>query len=210
MKINDSFDDLDIALYHLVFIGNLIENTIRAFTNIIDKTEEVHERALYVSTFSIILIQTVSFLDEYHNFIKSPDEELNNTIKTIKKAVKPAVEQINDWKEIRDFRNHVLAHNLRDRKKMTTVFEKGLSSYDIPKNGADLLVLYNCILMIKKTFESAFRAKLQALQMAFDHSSERLKENKFNNSDDAKAVIEKITNEINTNILQLKIDAGVL
>src|SRR5437762_6843106 len=93
-------DNLDIALYHLIFLRNLIENTIKAFTNIIDKIDEDDERALYVSTFSIVLIQTVSFLDEYHNFILSTDEELNNTIKAIKKGVKPAVDQINEWKEI--------------------------------------------------------------------------------------------------------------
>jgi hypothetical protein len=210
MENNNSFNDFDIAIYHLVFIGNSIENTIDAFTNILDKVERQHERTLYASTFSIVLIQTVSFLDEYHNFIRATDEELNNTIKAIKKAVKPAVDQINEWKEIRDFRNHVLAHNLRRGKKMTTVFANGLSSYDIPKNSAELVVLQNCISMIKKTFESAFRIKLEALQSALDQNSDGLKEYKFKNSDDVKAAIDKITGQINANILQMKIDAGVL
>jgi hypothetical protein len=210
MENKHRFNDFDIALYHLVFIGNSIENTLDAFTNVLDKVEPQHERTLYASTFSIVLIQTVSFLDEYHNFIRATDEELNNTIKAIKKAVKPAVDQINEWKEIRDFRNHVLAHNLRRGKKMITVFTKGLNSYDIPKNSAELIVLQSCISMIKKTFESAFRTKLEALQSALDKSSGRLKEYKFRNSDDVKAVMDKIIGQINDNILQMKINAEAL
>lgn len=210
MKIQDNFHDLDIALYHLIFIGNSIENTVQAFGSIIDKTDEVHERALYVSTFSIVLIQTVLFLDEYHNFIRSTDTELSNTINAIKKAVKPAVNQINEWAEIKDYRNNVLAHNLRDRKKMVTVFEKGLTSYDIPQNGADLLVLCNCISMIKKTFESAFRTRLQLLRKTLAQKFQVEKESRFNNSVDANEMINRVANEINANILQLKIDAEVL
>ncbi|HET7118374.1 MAG TPA: hypothetical protein VFI29_17895 [Hanamia sp.] len=117
--------------------------------------------------------------------------------------------QINQWREIGDFRNHALAHNLRDRKKMTSVFEKGLSSYDIPKNGYDLMVLQNCISMIKKTFESAFKNKLQVFQTYLDNMQKtQQKENKFKNSDDAKAVIDRIVSQINQNILKLKMETG--
>lgn len=209
MKIHPNFDDLDISLYHLVFIGNSIENTVKAFSTVIDKTDEWHERVLYVSTFSVVIIQTVSFLDEYHNFLKSTDDELNNTINAIKKAVKPAVDQINRWKEIRDFRSNALAHNLRDRKKMITVFEKGLSSYDIPKTGNDLMVLHNCILMIKKPFESAFKKKLQIVQNYLDEVKIQQKENKFQNSDEARATINRILNKINENILKPKMDIAI-
>ncbi|HET7118375.1 MAG TPA: hypothetical protein VFI29_17900 [Hanamia sp.] len=95
MKIHEKFDELDISLYHLVFIGNSIENVVKAFSTIIDKTDESYEYALYASTFSIVIIQTVSFLNEYHNFLKSTDQELNDIIAAIKKAVKPAVDQPN-------------------------------------------------------------------------------------------------------------------
>lgn len=169
MKIHEKFDELDISLYHLVFIGNSIETVVKAFSTIIDKTDKNTENVLYVSTFSIVIIQTVSFLNEYHNFLKSNDQELNDIIAAMKKAVKPAVDQINQWKEIGDFRNNALAHNLRDKTKMITVFEKGLSSYNIPKNGNDLMVLQNCISIVKKTFESAFRNKLQAFQIYLDN-----------------------------------------
>lgn len=209
MSIYDGFDEFDVGLYHLIFIANSIENTVKAFSGIIDKADDEHEKALYVATSSIVLIQTVSFLDEYHHHIKSTDEDVNTTINAIKKAVKPAVAQINEWKEIDVFRNNVLAHNLRDRKKMISVFERGLSSYDVPKTGNELLVLYNCVSMIKKTFESAFRTKLQLFQNALDQSPQHAKESRFKSREEAMATILRITDEINANILKLKQENGV-
>lgn len=209
MKIHEKFDELDISLYHLVFIGNSIETVVKAFSTIIDKTDKNTENVLYVSTFSIVIIQTVSFLNEYHNFLKSNDQELNDIIAAMKKAVKPAVDQINQWKEIGDFRNNALAHNLRDKTKMITVFEKGLSSYNIPKNGNDLMVLQNCISIVKKTFESAFRNKLQAFQIYLDNVQKTQKGNKFKNNNDAKAVIDRIVSQVNQNILKLKLETDV-
>jgi len=204
MEIHSKFDEVDISVYHLVFIGNSINNIIEAFSKVIYKIDDLHEKVLYVSTFSIVLIQTVSFLDEYHNFLKTDNEELNNTIKVIKKTVKPATDQIKKWRDINEFRNNVLAHNLRDRKKMMTVFEKGLSSYDIPKNSNDLMVLQNCISAIKQTFESAFASRLQILQEYLDKLKIPPKENKFKNSKEAKKVAQTIYNQVNTNIAQLK------
>ncbi len=203
-NLPENFDETEIALYHLIFLGNLIENTMKAFTNIIRKVDDSDENALWVSTCSIILIQTVSFLDEFDNFIKSNDIELNNTIKAIKKAVKPALKQIKQWVELRDFRNNVLAHNLRNEKKAISVFRRGLSSYDIPKSGSDFAVLVSSVSMIKKTFESAFGEKILKVQIAIDRNEQPLKGNRFNNQTEAEDVISRITEEINANILQLK------
>ena|GEM_PF-6558547 len=200
----DQFDAADVALYHIVFIGNSIDNTIKAFAAIIDKVGLEHERALYVSTYSQVLIQTVSFLDEYHNFVKSTDPALDVAIKAIKKAVRPAVVQINEWKELEAFRNNALAHNLRDAKNKTSVFQRGLSSYDVPKTGFELSVLQNCIVMIKKTFESAFRERLRAIQDYLDRTDRPAEQVRVKDELDMRDRIERITSEINRNILELK------
>ena len=130
--LHANFDEFDIAVYHLIFLGNTIDTTIKSFATIIDKVADVDEMAIWVATCSIVLIQTVSFLEEFDNFIISKDEDLNNTVNAIKKAVKPATKQIREWKDLTNFRNAVLAHNLRDKKQMISVFERGLNSYDIP------------------------------------------------------------------------------
>jgi len=209
----EKFDSADVALYHIVFIGNSIDNTIKAFSAIIDKVDREYERALYVSTFSLVLIQTVSFLDEYHTFVRSTDPDLDAAIKAIKKAVKPAVAQINEWKELEAFRNNALAHNLRESTNKASVFQRGLSSYDVPKTGFEFEVLRNCIAMIKKTFESGFRVRLSAIQEHFDKTDRPSESVRVKDERDMRERIERITAEINRNILELKLnvsDAGSL
>jgi len=208
--LHANFDEFDIAVYHLIFLGNTIENTIKSFATIIDKVADVDERAIWVATCSIVLIQTVSFLEEFDNFIISKDESLNNTVNAIKKAVKPATQQIREWKDLTNFRNAALAHNLRDKKQMISVFECGLNSYNVPKNGGDFSVLANCISMIRKTFESPFSNKLRAIQDFLDRRRQSSFPSRFSNSDEVAKTLERIAQEINENIMQLKIAVGAL
>lgn len=203
------FDDTDIAIYHLIFLGNLIEKTIDSFSNIIGKIDDSDETVLWESTSSLIIIRTISFLDEFENFVKSSNQDLGKTIIDIKKTVKPALKQIKSWKEIREFRNNVLAHNFRFDKEAISIFSRGLESYDIPKTGADLAVLVSCVTMVKKTFESAFKQKLETIQKMIEQHSYPKKEPQFNNSVDVENRINKLTNEINENIIKIKLTTGL-
>lgn len=203
------FDDTDIAIYHLIFLGNLIENTISSFTNIIGKIDDTDEKSLYVSTNSMIIVQTISFLDEFDTFITSIDPDLDTTIKAIKKTVKPALKQIREWKDLREFRNNILAHNLRNKKNTISIFTRGMSSYDIPQTGADFAVLVSCISMVKKVFESAFGSKLKEIQAKIDQQHYPRKERRFTNSKEVEAVITTISEKVNANIIELKLEIGV-
>jgi len=202
------FDDTDIALYHLVFIGNMIERTFKAFAGIIDRVDDDTERVFYVNTSSMIIMQVNSFLDEYHQFVRSEEPEMMETISNIKKAVKPAIKLIGQWKEREDFRNQVLAHNLRG-KNDESVFERGLTSFDVPQQGADLHVLVSCIGMIREVFASTFREKLAEVQRLLD-SETRLKAARRYDRESFETAIESVRMEINENIRRLKQDQGVL
>lgn len=222
-----NFDEIDIALYHLNFIGNDIENTYNALNNVIGRVHEWHEKSLWIITTSWLLIRAVAFLDEYDNFVKLPDEEpkgieqleeteelkktreLRETLNKIKKAAKPALKQIREWKGLTDFRNHVLAHNLRDKNLGVSVLEKGFNTYDVPKSGYDLMVFYNCLQFVKKVFQSAFAEKLRNLKAFLDNRKEVAVPYRFNSFEEAKAKIDKIAQEINNNILELKKSVGV-
>jgi hypothetical protein len=202
------FDDTDIALYHLVFIGNMIERTFKAFAGIIDRVDDDTERVFYVNTSSMIIMQVNSFLDEYHQFVRSEEPEMMETISNIKKAVKRAIKLIGQWKEREDFRNQVLAHNLRG-KNDESVFERGLTSFDVPQQGADLHVLVSCIGMIREVFASTFREKLAEVQRLLD-SETRLKAARRYDRESFETAIESVRMEINENIRRLKQDQGVL
>jgi hypothetical protein len=202
------FNEIYIALYHLVFIGNMIERTFKAFAGIIGRVDEDTERVFYVNTSSMIILLANSFLDEYHRFVRSEDPEMMETTSNIKKAVKPAVKLIGQWKEREDFRNQVLAHNLRG-KNDESVFERGLTSFDVPQQGADLHVLVSCVGMIREVFASAFREKLAEVQKVLDSETGQKAARRYDR-DSFETAIESVRREINENIRRLKEDQGVL
>lgn len=117
-----------------------------------------------------------------------------------KKALQPAIEEIESWDGLREFRNHVLAHNLRNKKLKLSVFEYGLDAYNIPQFPAEIAVFQECIRMIKRTFESAFKEKLQTMQKAIDQRNGPIIENRYKTKNEANAATGRITNEINANL----------
>lgn len=197
-------DETDVSIYHLIFLGNIIETNIKALADIRGKHDDYIELPITVSICSMTIIQAVSFLDEYNNFTKSSNESLNKTIIEIKKTVKPALKKINEWSEIRKFRNNVLAHNLRYTDKSISVFSKGLSSYDVPQNGSDFEVFRHCILMIKDVFASTFKENLEKVQLAIDNAQYNKVKSRYSNFQEVEEAVEKIRREINHNILNLK------
>jgi hypothetical protein len=204
----DKLDKIDVSLYHLVFIGNTIENLFKSFNNIIGLVEERDETVIYSGIYSMILIHTNSYLEEFNNFFISDYPEMREVIISIKKAVKPAIAGLKNWKDLNEFRNSVLAHNLRGEGSIS-VFEEGIDTYDIPKGGGDLHVIFSCIQMINDVLKSAFGEKLRSIQDKFDKMERPIHKNMFSNEEEVKKEIEKIRLEINQNILELKKQVGV-
>jgi hypothetical protein len=209
-SLHANFDDFDISIYNLIFLGNTIETTIKSFASIINKVPDAQERAIWVATCSIVIIQTVSFLEEFDKQLVSNNEELNNAIALLKRALKPATKQIREWKELTQFRNAVLAHNLRDKKEEISVFDRGLDSYDIPKTGGDFSVLANCVSMIRKTFESPFMGRLKAMQDFLDRRGRNSFASRFASGEAVASTVDRLANEINANILELKLSVGAI
>jgi hypothetical protein len=159
------FTDIDISVYHLIFLANSIEKIVKGFVAIIDKIEDDDEKAIYVSSYSLVTIQTISFLDEFSEFRVPPTSALYQDILFLRKGLKPAIKALQQWKEMRDFRSNVLAHNLRNQKdNQNSVFQRGLDSYDAPKNGHDLGVLISCVSIIRQVLEQKFGDRQQQLR----------------------------------------------
>jgi hypothetical protein len=90
-----------------------------------DKTMSLDKVAIPALT-NNIFIMTCSFLDEWNgefNHIKLP--EYSDRILRVKRITKPLFKRINKWKNLRDVRNMVLAHNLR-RKDGSDIFTDGI------------------------------------------------------------------------------------
>lgn len=201
--MTSSFDATDVSLFHLIFIGNSIERTFSAFAGIIGKVPQKEEYDLFASTSSLIIIETVSFLHEYNRFLRSDDPTLHSAIVEVKRATKPALVAINQWTELEDFRNHALAHNLRNKRLNVSVFERGLTSYNVPQYGSDLHVMVSSVGMIKEVFESAFRVKITAIRHHYE-TIPIVKAPRRYTGETCAIEIEKIRLSINDNITLLK------
>lgn len=142
------------SIYHLVFFGNLIGNYEKALRDLnktdLDKIDRDSDYALYTAVFCQTLILTDSLLDEYDKFFTSTDEIQKERISRTKKIVKPAIDRIRRWTDLKNFRNNVLAHNLRIKNQhQVSVFISGKwHKYNIPSSTLDLQILFGCISQI--------------------------------------------------------------
>lgn len=50
--------------------------------------------------------------DEYERYFKSADAAAQEKINAVKRAVKPAIQEIKKWTGLKDFRNHVFIYQL--------------------------------------------------------------------------------------------------
>lgn len=105
------------SVYHLSFYGNILNELNYTIGSL---TSGFSENQIKTTSFSIqwnILIITQSLIDELNKFLfnYAPDDiSLQNRINGFKKIIDPALNEINKWKDIKEFRNNILAHNGRD------------------------------------------------------------------------------------------------
>jgi hypothetical protein len=194
-------DELDTSILHIWYLAHQIEETFHAFKHVSGKIDKKIELRLFTVTCQVMIISTCSFLDEYDNFLKSEESDV---IREIKLAVKPAMKVIRQWRNLEDFRNNVLAHNLRVRKEgNVSVFIRGISSYDVPQTASDMNVLYTCITSIKRVFESAFGARIDNAIDYFKIIFEKKYSPRYDKQS-SKQTITDLIKEINVNIKKLK------
>lgn len=119
---------------------------------------------LLISLFSMSVIDSISFLDEYQQVYGQKTENIFKDRIIITKAInKPFISKINEWKNLRDLRNHLLAHNLRVGKNGDFIFSiKGLI-YNAPRNLNDLFLLHNLISFSAQTINLEFTEELKTL-----------------------------------------------
>ena len=75
------------------------------------------------------IIDLYSFKQEYDGFFNSNDDkELNAKILKFKEENKLRINKI-DWTEIKDIRNTILAHNLRDKKTNNSIAHNNIKKF---------------------------------------------------------------------------------
>lgn len=152
------------SVYHLSFYGNILNHlnyTIHPFTS------GNSENQIKIPAFSIqwnIMIITQSIMDELNKFLfnyKTKDFDLKNRIQAFRKIIAPAVEEINKWKDMREFRNNVLAHNGRNYNGESVILSSKFNNYDIPLYHNDFLILFKLLQLITERAEEIFEEEKQ-------------------------------------------------
>ena len=103
------------------------------------------DEAITESLFFQIILKICSFIEEWDTClgVLNEDRYLNKLI-LIKKVVKPATEAFKNWKDIRKFRNEIIAHNFRKNKSNNiTLFD--INKYDIPQSAHELSVIVSIL-----------------------------------------------------------------
>lgn len=120
------------------------------------------ELNLFNSLFYMSLIDGVSYLDEYQEVFGKKTETIFNDRCIVAKAINnPFIRKINQWKDYRNLRNHLLAHNFRVGKNGNYIFNE-IIDYNAPRNFNDLLLLSNLIQLSTQTVISEFELELNS------------------------------------------------
>lgn len=106
---------------------------------------------------SQIIITSCSYLDEWVYFARLIKEEQESRIITLRKITKPVMNRINEWKDLKRFRNNIIAHNHRIKKENNSLAIFNLSrNLNCPNSFYDYKLLLGCIFITKEVLLRLF------------------------------------------------------
>ena len=97
------------SIFVLCTLQAILDEYIKCLTKEKDNSNSV----IYSIITSQIIITSCSYLDEWEELGKLTKVENEPKIITLRKTVKPAIDRINQWSDMRQFRNNIIAHNHR-------------------------------------------------------------------------------------------------
>lgn len=198
---------INISVYHIIHFTLLIDKTFKsleqlAVTRIFDnnKNEELRSTIL-INAYSQMLLFTNSLIDEYStHFIiaKAQTAEEKAKVEQTREVLKPVFRKISKWEEIKDFRNNILAHNLRIQKEghESVFISKGLSGYNIPERISDFAFLIRCIDLIRQIIIQMFKNEYEVVLNEINLRNEESKENVDLSQRDYEKEYEQLRNDI--------------
>ena len=104
------------------------------------------------------IIIACSFLDELNKELTAfnhPDYE--KQINKVKRIIKPIKKRINKWSDLRNYRNYILAHNLKEKSISLFSEKREKVTYNVPFSNSEHFLFTELILMIVKFVSSEFK-----------------------------------------------------
>lgn len=153
------------------------------------------DQAHYVTMYNAILMNSCSYLDEYNkHFLSKSEPEFKDRILAVKKIAKPAFKKVNEWADLREYRNQMIAHNFRINDDAFSF--NMLGQYNAPRTYRDLVLLRKHLMMIQGIIEGEFThemTNINAYIQSFPVQEQQV------NYDNIEADIKTVVDEINLN-----------
>lgn len=123
----------------------------------LSKEKNNTESVIFSIIASQIIITSCSYLDEWEYFARLIKEEQESRIITLRKITKPVIGRINKWKDMKKFRNNMIAHNHRIKKEDNSLAIFNLSrNLNCPNSFYDYKLLLGCIFITKNVLLRLF------------------------------------------------------
>lgn len=104
------------------------------------------------------IMEAVSFLEEYDSFFTEANVEsqYKQRVRDVRRVVKPLYRKIREWKDLKLYRNRVVAHGWRDEKNGNHLTVPHKKHYDVPRTHFELQLLRDLIKQLMDFIETEF------------------------------------------------------
>lgn len=157
MKFYQSLFILTYSYDNICYLSEIMLDHNLTFLN--PQAVEDKEAFHFMALFKHSIMEACSFLEEYHQFYALAEIEFKERILFVKTAAKPVLKKINEWKDLKDVRNELIAHPWRTKKDNTFSYTK-VFSYNAPRDYIELQLLKTYLSMIIGLIEAEFKEEL--------------------------------------------------
>lgn len=107
---------------------------------VLPKREPEFDSAIIDSLWYQIIIDACAFLDEWNTILGvKTEKEYKEKVLSVKKTAASATRAISRWKDLKKFRNEVIAHNFRNKAGSFTI--PNMADYNCPQTYIELKYL---------------------------------------------------------------------
>ena len=144
----------------------------------------------------LLIVTSCSFIDEYENvFNPSKFPTYGNEIKKLKRITDPAYKRIKSWKDLKQLRNNIIAHNHRLKGKSIYELENRIT-YNVPATNEEATLLADLIVLIAQNIYPVFQEIIEGMDFTLTLRDcinfESVKFNTFNEYRKIKTEIEEL------------------
>jgi len=102
------------SFYHTLFILHKCTSAIKTLSEFalqLSNQRNPKNEEILMAVINYQILETTSFLEEYHErFNSNTDNDLNKRVTEVKSICKPIIKKLKQWKDLKKFRNEIIAH----------------------------------------------------------------------------------------------------